>query len=139
MAQNDKNSIRGNSQTKMAFKAMDCHAKFAYALFARNDDLTRFVSSNQCKKKAYLAYPTLYQKCGDYRATTALSKTLNSRQIIVLLVFQSTHQGRLWFQLVCLAFSRRFLAFQSLILSHLWAFLCLAIYFHRHLKLNLPR
>ena len=35
----------------MAFKIMDCHAKFAYALFARNDDLTRFVSSNQCKKK----------------------------------------------------------------------------------------
>lgn len=60
-------------------------------------------------------------------------------EIIVLLVFQSTHQGRLWFQLVCLAFSRRFLAFQSLILSHLWAFLCLAICFHRHLKLNLPR
>lgn len=60
-------------------------------------------------------------------------------EIIVLLVFQSTHQGRLWFQLACLAFSRRFLAFQSLILSHLWAFLCLAICFHRHLKLNLPR
>lgn len=118
---------------------MYCHAKFAYALFACNDDLTRFISLNQCKK-AYLAYlATLYQKCGDYRATTALSKTLNSRQIIVLLVFQSTHQGRLWFQLVCLAFSRRFLAFQSLILSHLWAFLCLAIYFHRHLELNLPR
>lgn len=61
-AQNDKNSIRGNSQTKMAFKAMGCHAKFAYALFARNDDLTRFISSNQYKKKAYLAYSaTLYQ------------------------------------------------------------------------------
>lgn len=41
---------------------MDCHAKFAYALFARNDDLTRFISSNQYKKKAYLAYSaTLYQ------------------------------------------------------------------------------
>ena len=37
---------------------MDCHAKFAYALFARNDDLTRFISLNQYKK-AYLA--TLYQ------------------------------------------------------------------------------
>lgn len=31
---------------------MDCHAKFTYALFARNDDLTRFISLNQCKKKS---------------------------------------------------------------------------------------
>jgi len=57
-------------------------------------------------------------------------------EIIVLLVFQSTHQGRLWFQLVYLAFSRRFLAFQNLILSHLWAFLCLAICFHRTVLFN---
>lgn len=44
----------------MAFKAMDCHAKFTYALFARNDDLTRFISLNQCKK-SLLDYPKLYQ------------------------------------------------------------------------------
>lgn len=44
----------------MAFKIMDCHAKFAYALFARN---ARFDKIYKLKsmQKSLLDYPALYQ------------------------------------------------------------------------------